>query len=141
MKTTRNRRWNLVFGSLAIIMLLTLTNSCIVDYISRYSQYIANKSGIDVTFTSNRKTVTIPNDSTVYIGASFDYLDLGAIFGDTLRVVFADSLEYTFFKYDYDTNINSRNPYKFYRWSNVQVGGGPNFIYDRTFTVDKSFRE
>ena len=90
---------------------------------------------------SNRKTVTIPDDSTVYIGASFDYLDLGAIFGDTLRVVFADSLEYTFFKYDYDTNINSRNPYKFYRWSNVQVGGGPNFIYDRTFTVDESFRE
>ena len=81
------------------------------------------------------------DDSTVYIGASFDYLDLGAIFGDTLRVVFADSLEYTFFKYDYDTNINSRNPYKFYRWSNVQVGGGPNFIYDRTFTVDESFRE
>ena len=91
MKTTRNRRWNLVFGSLAIIMLLTLTNSCTVDYISRYNQYIANKSGIDVTFTSNRKTVTIPDDSTVYIGASFDYLDLGAIFGDTLRVVFADS--------------------------------------------------
>ena len=60
---------NLLFLGLTFVTLMAVATSCTCrhEFVSVHD-YIANNSGHKVTLTSDRKTVTIANDSTVFIG-------------------------------------------------------------------------
>ena len=137
---------NHLFLGLAFVTLMAVATSCTCrhEFVSVHD-YIANNSGHKVTLTSDRKTVTIANDSTVFIGEALSQCtcpNLEFLFGDTLCMVLDDTIRYSFRSCTapYDSVLKVRNPYHYLNWMYVADSSLENTLH-LTFTVDEDFGE
>ena len=137
---------NHLFLGLAFVTLMAVATSCTCrhEFVSVHD-YIANNSGHKVTLTSDRKTVTIANDSTVFIGEALSQCscpNLEFLFGDTLCMVLDDTIRYSFRSCTapYDSVLKVRNPYHYLNWMYVADSFLENTLH-LTFTVDEDFGE
>lgn len=137
---------NHLFLEFAFVTLMAVATSCTCrhEFVSVHD-YIANNSGHKVTLTSDRKTVTIANDSTVFIGEALSQCacpNLEFLFGDTLCMVLDDTIRYSFRSCTapYDSVLKVRNPYHYLNWMYVADSSLENTLH-LTFTVDEGFGE
>ena len=137
---------NPLFLGLAFVTLMAVATSCTCrhEFVSVHD-YIANNSGHKVTLTFDRKTVTIANDSTAYIGEAFSdgvYPNMEFLFGDTLCMVLDDTIRYSFRRCTapYDSVLKVRNPYHPINWMYF-VDSSLENTWHLTFTVDEDFGE
>ena len=137
---------NHLFLGLAFVTLMAVATSCTCrhEFVSVHD-YIANNSGHKVTLTSDLKTVTIANDSTVFIGEALSQCscpNLEYLFGDTLCMVLDDTIRYSFRSCTapYDSVLKVRNPYHYLNWMYVADSFLENTLH-LTFTVDEDFGE
>ena len=137
---------NHLFLEFVFVTLMAVATSCTCrhEFVSVHD-YIANNSGHKVTLTSDRKTVTIANDSTVFIGEALSQCacpNLEFLFGDTLCMVLDDTIRYSFRSCTapYDSVLKVRNPYHYLNWMYVADSSLENTLH-LTFTVDEGFGE
>ena len=137
---------NHLFLGFAFVTLMAVATSCTCRHeIVSVHDYIANNSGHKVTLTSDLKTVTIANDSTVFIGEALSQCacpNLEFLFGDTLCMVLDDTIRYSFRSCTapYDSVLKVRNPYHYLNWMYVADSSLENTLH-LTFTVDEGFGE